>query len=300
MSQRAPVRAVSHLRKKKRESAASLAAKNAVSEEGKAEGPLMLAFSDLNIIDTDSQRTLLHDVSGFVVKGGITGVIGPSSSGKTLLMKALAGRMDDAYYTGDVVLDGRILDPKHSRVAFEDEQLVGVLTVRESLELSMQLRRNVTRAESQAAVTRLLGDLELAHVADNAIGTVLKRGLSGGQKRRASVGVELVAKSCEALAVVCRCQRCRTVVFHVSVASVACPMHAAVCCLNLEGLCLRACTFVWSGLSHPHAAVIFIDEPTSGLDAAAALNLMTHLRDMAQQSKGTLSIIVSVQVSNQV
>lgn len=197
----------------------------------------MLGFRDLTIVDAKSQRTLLHDVSGFVVKGGVTGIIGPSSSGKTLLMKALAGRVEDAYYTGDVVLDGRVLDSAHSRVAFEDDQLVGVLTLRESLELSMQLRRNVTRAECAEAVKTLIDNLELTHVADNAIGTVLKRGLSGGQKRRTSVGVELVANS----------------------------------------------------------SVIFIDEPTSGLDAAAALHLMTHLRELARRSNGALSIVVSVQ-----
>lgn len=86
---------------------------------------VMLGFRDLNIIDAKSQQTLLHDVSGFVVRGGITGVIGPSSSGKTLLMKALAGRVEDAYYSGEVVLDDRLMHLKTSRVAYEDDQLAG-------------------------------------------------------------------------------------------------------------------------------------------------------------------------------
>lgn len=209
----------------------------AITEDHVADGPVMLGFRDLNIVDSRTQQSLLHDVSGFVVRGGITGIVGPSASGKTLLMKALAGRVENAHYTGDVVLDGRLLDPAHSRVAFEDDQLVGVLTLRESLEFSMLLRRDVPRTECAAAVKTLIADLGLTGVADNVIGTVLRRGLSGGQKRRTSVGVELVANS----------------------------------------------------------SVIFIDEPTSGLDAAAALHLITHLRDMARRSTGQLSVVVSVQ-----
>ena len=166
------------------------------SEYGGSNAPIMLGFKDLNIIDSASQIPLLHDVSGFVVKGGITGMIGPSSSGKTLLMKALAGRVEEAYFTGEVVVDGKIPNFETSNIAFEDDVLVGVLTLRESLEISMMLRRDVSETECKRSVSALIENLELSHVANSKIGTVLQRGLSGGQKRRTSVGVELVADSC--------------------------------------------------------------------------------------------------------
>ena len=157
--------------------------------------PIMLGFHEVNIIDRASQTPLLHDVSGFVVKGGTLGVVGPSSSGKTLLMRALAGRAEDIHMTGDVVLDGRFHDPVHSRVAMEEDLLVGVLTLRESLEISMMLRRDLPKAECKKIVDSTIRELDLARVSDSVIGTVLRRGLSGGQKRRTSVGVELVANS---------------------------------------------------------------------------------------------------------
>ena len=76
---------------------------------------------------------------------------------------------------------------------FQDE-LIGELTVRETFRISARLRLSASDADIERDVEALIAGLGLSHVADNVIGTLLKRGLSGGEKRRVSVGVELAAR----------------------------------------------------------------------------------------------------------
>jgi ABC-type multidrug transport system ATPase subunit len=158
---------------------------------------IQLAFRNLCIFDANTRAPLLHDVSGFVLRGGLTAVLGPSSSGKTLLTKALTGSMHDAYCTGEVLLQGQVMAPgsaeTRSRVVLEDDQLVGVLTVRESLLLATRLRRDLDQAACEAVVDDLIAQLDLGSAANTLIGTALRRGISGGQKRRTSAAMELVA-----------------------------------------------------------------------------------------------------------
>jgi ABC-type multidrug transport system ATPase subunit len=156
-----------------------------------------MGWRRLSISDRARGSLLLQDVSGYVAQGGLTAIIGPSSSGKTLLMRALTGRAEQAGVSGEILLHGRPYNPLHARglVTFERDLLVGVLTLKESLEISMMLRNPLPAAECAKAVLAMMQSLELVHVAHTIIGTVLRRGLSGGQKRRASIGVELISSS---------------------------------------------------------------------------------------------------------
>ena len=78
-------------------------------------------------------------------------------------------------------------------LVFEEDQLIGDLTVRESLSAALDLRREgLDKGEREKRIESVVASLGLSHVIDNVIGTVLKRGLSGGQQRRCSVGMELV------------------------------------------------------------------------------------------------------------
>lgn len=78
-------------------------------------------------------------------------------------------------------------------LVFEEDQLIGDLTVREALSSALDLRREgLTKEERKARIVSTVDRLGLTHVLDNVIGTVLRRGLSGGQQRRCSVGMELM------------------------------------------------------------------------------------------------------------
>ena len=71
--------------------------------------------------------------------------------------------------------------------------LIGDLTAREMLTNNAVLKLTKPRDEIEDIVEKLLKEFDLAHVADNKIGTIFRRGLSGGQKKRVDVGIEFVA-----------------------------------------------------------------------------------------------------------
>ena len=124
-------------------------------------------------------------------------LVGPSGAGKTTLLNAISGVMPaDA---GEVLLDGQDLH----QLLGEDRSLVGVvpqdelvhpeLTVDESHLYSGRLRfaSDVTTAEIQAEATRVLTELGIEHIRQNRIGDALRRGISGGQRKRVNLGQEL-------------------------------------------------------------------------------------------------------------
>lgn len=165
----------------------------------------MLAFNHLTIADeTSSNRTaLVKDVSGYVRRSGMTVIVGASGSGKTLLMSALCGRLSSSglHVAGNVTLDGRTRDlsDNHSHASgfgfvAQEDNLIGELTVRETLMISARMRVNASEEELKKEVDELIAGLGLQRVADNIVGTFLRRGLSGGEKRRLSAGVELAAR----------------------------------------------------------------------------------------------------------
>jgi ABC-type multidrug transport system ATPase subunit len=77
---------------------------------------------------------------------------------------------------------------------FQDDILMGTLTVRECLMFSAELRLPscVTYQEKVERVENAMKDLGITHIAERIIGTESSRGISGGEKRRVSIGVELV------------------------------------------------------------------------------------------------------------
>ena len=81
-------------------------------------------------------------------------------------------------------------------VGFVDQEdlLMPTLTVRETLNFSAQLRlpESVPDLEKRQRVQEVLEELGLLHVADSKVGGNGVRGISGGERRRVSIGVELV------------------------------------------------------------------------------------------------------------
>ena len=145
--------------------------------------------------------SLLDDVSFTVFSGEVIALVGPSGSGKTTLLNAINGVAPAD--SGEVLLDGR---PFHAMLA-ADPSLVGIvpqddlvnpeLRVDESLFYSGRLRfsPDVSDAEIHREVERVLGELGIAHIKKNRIGDALRRGISGGQRKRVNLGQELMTRS---------------------------------------------------------------------------------------------------------
>jgi len=162
----------------------------------------LLTFQSLSYIlkspHGDGDLTLLSNIQGWVKPGMLGALMGASGAGKTTLLDVLAQRKTDGVVTGSILVDGRPLPLAFARSAGYCEQLdvhEPWVTVREALEFSALTRqgRNVSRKEKLEYVERVIELLELQDLADTLIGTP-GNGLSVEQRKRVTIGVELVAK----------------------------------------------------------------------------------------------------------
>jgi len=153
----------------------------------------------------EGDKNLLTDVWGEVPPKEITAIMGPSGAGKTSLLNILAGRTrtkGKLKVTGDVRLNNYAVDPTslevRKQIAFvaQDDSLQATATPREAIRFSAKLRlpRSTTDDELDTLTNKMLGSLGLTHCADTYIGGALLKGISGGERKRTSVGVELVTK----------------------------------------------------------------------------------------------------------
>ncbi|KAJ5790458.1 uncharacterized protein N7518_007469 [Penicillium psychrosexuale] len=143
-------------------------------------------------------RVLLDNINGWVKPGMLGALMGSSGAGKTTLLDVLAQRKTDGTINGSIMVDGRELPVSFQRMAGYCEQLdvhEPFATVREALEFSALLRqsRDTPREEKIKYVNTIIDLLELHDLADTLIGTT-GNGLSVEQRKRVTIGVELVSK----------------------------------------------------------------------------------------------------------
>ncbi|EOA88814.1 uncharacterized protein SETTUDRAFT_159994 [Exserohilum turcica Et28A] len=144
------------------------------------------------------ERTLLNNVHGYVKPGMLGALMGSSGAGKTTLLDVLAQRKTAGTIRGEVLVDGRPLPVSFQRSAGYCEQLDvhdAYSTVREALEFSALLRqsRDTPTEEKLAYVNTIIDLLELHDLENTMIGTP-GAGLSVEQRKRVTIGVELVSK----------------------------------------------------------------------------------------------------------
>jgi energy-coupling factor transporter ATP-binding protein EcfA2 len=151
------------------------------------------------VVKTPSgDRTLLDNVHGYVKPGMLGALMGSSGAGKTTLLDVLAQRKTEGTIHGEILVDGRPLPVSFQRSAGYCEQLdvhEPFSTVREALEFSALLRqsRDVPREEKLAYVDTIIDLLELHDLEHTLIGRI-GAGLSVEQRKRVTIGVELVSK----------------------------------------------------------------------------------------------------------
>ncbi|KAJ0500088.1 putative ABC transporter, AAA+ ATPase domain, ABC-2 type transporter [Helianthus annuus] len=140
---------------------------------------------------------LLNRISGYSPKGCVTAVMGPSGAGKSTFLDALAGRIASGSLKGKVVFDGAEMSPslikRSSAYIMQDDRLFSMLTVYETLMFAADFRLgSIPKAEKKQRVETLIEQLGLISARNTYIGDEGTRGVSGGERRRVSIGVDII------------------------------------------------------------------------------------------------------------
>ncbi|KAL0318725.1 UNVERIFIED_CONTAM: ABC transporter G family member 11 [Sesamum angustifolium] len=161
-----------------------------------------LAWKDLTVVVTLSNgdtQNVLEKLSGYAEPGSFTALMGPSGSGKSTLLDALSGRLAaNAFLSGTILLNGRKAKLSFGTAAYvtQDDNLIGTLTVRETISYSARLRLpdRMAWSDKRALVESTIIEMGLQDCADTVIGNWHLRGISGGERRRVSIALEILTR----------------------------------------------------------------------------------------------------------
>ena len=146
----------------------------------------------------DNTKYILKDVDFTAKPGQLVALLGSSGSGKTTMLDLIGMRQGP-----EVIVDGEIYigDEPQSRelvkrvlgYVMQDDYCLPHLTVRETFSYVAQMRLPKDMQKDAAEnVERVISELGLRHVADMRVGNDAVRGISGGERRRVSVGIQLL------------------------------------------------------------------------------------------------------------
>lgn len=161
-----------------------------------------LTWKDLTVMVTLSNgeiQNVLENLTGYAEPGYFTALMGPSGSGKSTLLDALSSRLaSNAFLSGTILLNGRKEKLSFGTAAYvtQDDNLIGTLTVRETIWYSARLRLpdKMSRSDKRALVESTIVAMGLQDCADTVIGNWHLRGISGGEKRRVSIALEILMR----------------------------------------------------------------------------------------------------------
>ncbi|KAI3732109.1 hypothetical protein L1987_63306 [Smallanthus sonchifolius] len=148
-------------------------------------------YTKIDWIHQKKVKQILKNVNCEVIPGEITAIAGPSGAGKTTLLEILSGVTPPCRLSGQVLVNDQPMNPtvfrRVSGYVTQEDLLFPLLTVEETLLYSARLRLHGGLHKAKNRVSELLVELGLRHVTGEKVG-----GISGGEKRRVSIGVELV------------------------------------------------------------------------------------------------------------
>ncbi|KAK6587845.1 hypothetical protein RS030_81156 [Cryptosporidium xiaoi] len=150
-----------------------------------------------------NQKTakILSGVNFIAEPKSLTAILGPSGCGKTSLLNILSGRLStrgNKLVSGSIFINGRKVTPNELKTRccyiMQNEISVPYLTVEETLLYSAEMRLPfLSSKERRDKVRILLKDLGLVHCMHKIVGSDKVRSISGGERRRVMLGVELVS-----------------------------------------------------------------------------------------------------------
>ncbi|KAJ1628748.1 P-loop containing nucleoside triphosphate hydrolase protein [Pavlovales sp. CCMP2436] len=163
-------------------------------------GAAILGWRSLTVTVKKNGAQILKNVQG-VISGGFTAVMGPSGCGKSSLLNTLALRLDKAVaQTGDIRLNGCAYTRRQLKLCsgyvMQDDLLNGTFTVLETLDFTARLKLppTISVAERTLRIEQVSKAMGLAHILHVNVGDPLHKGISGGERKRLCVAMELLTK----------------------------------------------------------------------------------------------------------
>ncbi|XP_011498995.1 PREDICTED: ATP-binding cassette sub-family G member 4-like [Ceratosolen solmsi marchali] len=157
---------------------------------------LNLTFADLNYrvrngFFSKEKKNVLSNVSGDFRPGELTAIMGPSGAGKSTLMDILAG-FTTSNVTGSILVNGQTRDltafRRTSAYIMQDDNLQSLLTVQEIMSVAANLKLDTSHSAKQEGVDVILREMGLDASRKTRTGN-----LSGGQKKRLAIALELIS-----------------------------------------------------------------------------------------------------------
>ncbi len=166
--------------------------------------PVSLRWENVRFSVEEDKKTkhILKGLSGHAKTGEMLAILGPTGCGKTSLLNVLAARVPvtkAASLTGNITINGQQRDEsqfrKISAYVLQDDLMYPHLTVYETLYLAAQffISGAVEEEKREAIVQSVMRDLGLMSCRDTMIGDERVRGVSGGERKRTSIGVQLIS-----------------------------------------------------------------------------------------------------------
>ncbi|AUN40598.1 ABC transporter [Tsukamurella tyrosinosolvens] len=170
-----------------------------IVEQGRLERPKAQEFAGAGLavqgitLTVDGNKTLLHGVDFRAAPGTLTAVIGPSGAGKSTVSRVVSGAVTPT--AGRVEFEGRDVhrdfDALRSRIGMvpQDDVLHRQLTLQQALRFAAELRLppDMSKADRDQVIDGVLAELQLTEHKQTRVDK-----LSGGQRKRASVAMELL------------------------------------------------------------------------------------------------------------
>lgn len=163
--------------------------------------PVTLSWKDLSYevpVPKAENRRILNGVSGHARSGQILAILGPSGAGKTTMLDLLAQRAKGGIMSGDLEMNGHPIERgvfrRVSAYVQQEDIMHSYLTVRETITFNAKLRlpEEFTDDMIEVKVTNIMKLLGIDHIQNNKIGGEFQRGISGGEKKRTAIALELV------------------------------------------------------------------------------------------------------------
>lgn len=158
---------------------------------------LSFSYSELKFQPKKNPKPVLQNVTGSIDRGTLAAVMGGSGAGKSTFVNVLMGKINNTDGVVAVNNSPGKLERYKKVIGYvpQDDIVLPELTVYENIVHSARVRLPRTWKDSdiKAHAESVVDCLELSHVRDSLVGSVAKPVISGGQRKRVSIGMELAA-----------------------------------------------------------------------------------------------------------